>query len=473
MIDASVNVKVVYNRKPTEILSPSGLDEATVVAALSRTLASRIGDDWTALDKSVFSTSEIEVLFKEGTPVSVRDEYLARHGFRAKYHFKIIPASIAVPDEGRVARELSSAAISNAKLFTLRAEDADCVVAVQPSVICHHAHAVPNDELYPRQWALSNTRQNGGTLGVDIGAEEAWEYAQSFGSSDVIVAVTDSGIDYTHPDLAANVVDGYNFVSALYATYPPDDYSDNYGHGTHVAGIIGAVADNSVGVAGVDGAVSLLSCRIYAVDPLSGEAVWATSGEIAQAFEYACLNGAKVNNNSWSWSEYSSLLDAAIIRAQDYDMLFVCASGGAKKDDVDPDATNDMAHDLDITRLYPAALRRDNVIVVAATDSDGHMAGFSNYSPTLVHLAAPGVDIYSTYPDGGYVSMSGTSMAAPFVSGAAAFLYSLSPDASYVAIKDALLGGVRKDEELARCASTATATKSYSPPTSASPPAPR
>ena len=454
VIDASVNVKVVYNRKPTEILSPSGLDEATVVAALSRTLASRIGDDWTALDKSVFSTSEIEVLFKEGTPVSVRDEYLARHGFRAKYHFKIIPASIAVPDEGRVARELSSAAISNAKLFTLRAEDADCVVAVQPSVICHHAHAVPNDELYPRQWALSNTRQNGGTLGVDIGAEEAWEYAQSFGSSDVIVAVTDSGIDYTHPDLAANVVDGYNFVSALYATYPPDDYSDNYGHGTHVAGIIGAVADNSVGVAGVDGAVSLLSCRIYAVDPLSGEAVWATSGEIAQAFEYACLNGAKVNNNSWSWSEYSSLLDAAIIRAQDYDMLFVCASGGAKKDDVDPDATNDMAHDLDITRLYPAALRRDNVIVVAATDSDGHMAGFSNYSPTLVHLAAPGVDIYSTYPDGGYVSMSGTSMAAPFVSGAAAFLYSLSPDASYVAIKDALLGGVRKDEELARFVST-------------------
>lgn len=454
VIDASVNVKVVYNRKPTEILSPSGLDEATVVAALSRTLASRIGDDWTTLDKSVFSTSEIEVLFKEGTPVSVRDEYLARHGFRAKYHFKIIPASIAVPDEGRVARELSSAAISNAKLFTLRAEDADCVVAVQPSIICHHAHAVPNDELYPRQWALSNTRQNGGTLGVDIGAEEAWEYAQSFGSSDVMVAVTDSGIDYTHPDLAANVVDGYNFVSKLYATYPPDDYSDNYGHGTHVAGIIGAVANNSVGVAGVDGAVSLLSCRIYAVDPLSGEAVWATSGEIAQAFEYACLNGAKVNNNSWSWSEYSSLLDAAIIRAQDYDMLFVCASGGAKKDDVDPDATNDMAHDLDITRLYPAALRRDNVIVVAATDSDGHMAGFSNYSPTLVHLAAPGVDIYSTYPDGGYVSMSGTSMAAPFVSGAAAFLYSLSPDASYVAIKDALLGGVRKDEELARFVST-------------------
>ena len=454
VIDSTLDLKIVYDRKPSEILDPGDLDEATAVAALSRTLASRIGDDWTALDPSVFTTSEIEVLFKEGTPVSARDEYLARHGFRAKYHFKTIPASIAVPDEGRVARELSSAALADAKLFTLRAEDADCVVAVQPSVVCYRPHFAMNDALYPLQWGLSNTRQDGGTLGVDIGAEKAWEYAQSFGSKDVIVAVTDCGIDDSHPDLADNVIGGYNFVSALYGVYPPDDYTDADGHGTHVAGIIGAVANNGTGVSGVCGDISLLSCRIYATNPFTGDVIWATSGEIAQAFEYAYLNGAKVNNNSWSWSEYSSLLDAAIIRAQDYDMLFVCASGGAAKDVNQPNAVNDHAYDLDVTRYYPAALRRDNVIVVAATDSDGHIASFSNYSPALVHLAAPGVGILSTFAGGGYMYGSGTSMAAPFVSGAAAFLYSLTPDASYVAIRKALLGGVRKDDELARFVQT-------------------
>ena len=434
-LDASVDVRIVYNRQPSEILAVDDLSEATAVATLTRALAARIGTDWTGLDPAVFSKSEIEVLFKEGTPVAARDAYLARHGFVAKHHFSTIPASIAVPAAGARARALSSAARADARLLTLPAED-DLVVAVQPSVLCQIANAVPDDEFYPEQWALRNTRQNGGTLGVDIGAEEAWDFAGSFGSRDVLVAVTDSGIDFRHPDLADHVVDfGYNFVSSMYAFYPPDDYSDGDGHGTHVAGIIGAVGNNGLGVSGVNGAVSLLSCRINVPDPFSGATVWATSGEIAQAIEYAYTHGAKVSNNSWGSSEYSSLIDAAIIRAQDYGMLLVCAAGNE-------------ALDLDIARSYPAALRRDNVLVVAATDSDGHMAPFSNYSPTLVHLAAPGVGILSTYKGGAYRSMNGTSMAAPFVAGAAAFLYSISPDASYIAVKDALIGGVRKDAEL-------------------------
>ncbi len=441
-VEASVDVQIVYNRKKSEILAVDDITEATAVATLVRSLSNRIGTDWTGLDPAVFSTSEIEVLFKEGTPVSVRDDYLARHGFVAKHHFATIPASIAVPASGSSSRALSSAALADARAFTLSAEDADCVVAVQPSVLCQVAQAVPDDELYAEQWALNNTRQNGGTLGVDIGAEEAWEYAQSFGSQDVIVAVTDSGVNFTHPDLADNVTDdGYNFVSSLYLYYPPTDFSDADGHGTHVAGIIGAVGNNGIGVSGVNGAVSILSCRINAPNPFTGATVWATSGEIAQAIEYAYTHGAKVDNASWGSSEYSSLIDAVIIKAQDYDMLLVCAAGNS-------------ALDLDITRSYPAALKRDNVIVVAASDSDGHIAEFSNYSPSLVHLAAPGVDILSTYLSPEYTTMSGTSMAAPYVSGAAAFLYSISPSASYSAIKNALLAGVRKDDELVDFVST-------------------
>lgn len=430
-VATDAQLDIVYNRKASEVIPADKLDPVSAVITVAKAKSLALGTDWTKLDPKVYTTGEIEVLFAEGTPIEARDEYLQRHGFVASYHFKTIPASIAVPGRSASALALAAEAIANAA--TLTADDDDLVVAVQPSVICYSTKTMPSDELVDEQWALRNVRQNGGTLGVDIGAEEAWDFTGSHGSSDIIVAVTDTGTDVSHPDLIKNLWSGkgWNFADNN------SDVSDHVGHGTHVAGIIGAVGNNGIGVCGVNWKTSIMTCRI-----VYDSGMFTTSARIAQAFEYAYMNGAKVNNNSWGGPEYSSLLDAAIAKGEEYDMLFVCAAGNE-------------ALDLDVTVTYPAAFAatHDNMIIVGAADSDGNIAEFSNYSPKLVHIAAPGVDILSTYytdrTGSTYESLDGTSMASPYVSGAAAFLWSIAPNASYKVIKDAILNGVRKDEGLA------------------------
>ena len=438
---ADVKVSIVYRRQHSELLPPetitASLDEAR--AAVARAA----GGDWTRTDASAFSRTEYEFVFKDGTTTAKRDAYLARRGFVATYHFKTIPASIATPASG-AASALANASLANAAAAFASGDDADILVSAQPSVRGAVIQAfVPDDPRYPGQWALFNGRQTGGTRTVDIGAEDAWEFAQTTGSRDVLVAVTDTGILYDHPDLADNWSGlGYNYVTNT-------GCSDTQGHGTHVAGIIGAVGNNGLGVCGVNWKVRLMSQRI-STDPRG--AINATSAQIARSYEDAYLAGASVNNNSWGGSFYSDILYRAMKKAQDYDMLFVCAAGNEGKD-------------LGVTPSYPASMAQwlDNVIVVAAADHDGRIAEFSNYNPASVHLAAPGVDILSTYisesngalgdgaliPDGNYEVLSGTSMATPYVSGAAAFLKAVVPTASYGFIKDALLQGVRKDPLLA------------------------
>ncbi len=452
-------VEISYVRKAADVLSRDQVESEVSMArtSLSKSLG---GGNWSRLDSSLFNPGELEVLFKEGTPVAARDAYLARHGFRASYHFRSFPGSIAVPASGVAAASQAAASLADARSFTASAADDAIVVSVQPSVVCHQLQAVPADAdpLYEQQWALDNRRQTGGTKGADIGAEEAWDFANTTGSSDIHVAVTDTGIHYRHPDLAGNWTGlGWNYVD-MYDNYTPGD--DN-GHGTHVAGIIGAVGGNGLGIRGVNWHVGLVSSRICAPDGFGGEA-WASSAQIARAFEESYLDfGCCVNNNSWGSVLYSEFIHQAMRKAQDYGMLFVVAAG------------NDGL-DVDITETYPACLSKmlDNVIVVAAADHDDNIAFFSNYGPKLVHLAAPGYNILSTYIDtsrtssegvapaagentaGNYVLMSGTSMASPYVAGAAAFLKAVSPAATYGVIKDALLNGVRKDPDLADKVST-------------------
>ncbi|HUR16028.1 MAG TPA: S8 family serine peptidase [Candidatus Limnocylindrales bacterium] len=247
----------------------------------------------------------------------------------------------------------------------------------------------PDDPSYPGQWAPAV-----------MGAPSAW--ARSTGSNAVTVAVLDTGIDLDHPDLAANLVPGWNFVADT------DNPDDDHGHGTHVAGIIGAAGNNGVGVTGVNWSVSLMPlkvCDAYGSCYLSAEIA---------ALDFAVAHGARIANASFGAlnNEYPPERDA-IKAAGDAGLLYVAAAG------------NDET-DTDTTPFYPADYPLANIISVGASAPDDQLAYFSNYGATSVDLVAPGLDIVSTFPDG-YTTMSGTSMAAPQVAGAAALVKALHP----------------------------------------------
>jgi subtilisin family serine protease len=298
---------------------------------------------------------------------------------------------------------------------------------------------LPNDPSFELLWGLSNTGQTGGLAGVDINAPEAWDITT--GSRSVVIAVVDSGVDISHPDLAANIwrnpgeipgngidddrngyvddVSGWDFVAN---DNTPDDGN---GHGTHVAGTIGGVGNDGRGVVGVNWEVSILPLKF--LDELG---FGSTAGAIA-ALNYATtLRNAGVNivatNNSWGGGGYSAALRAVIARHDAAGMLFVAAAG------------NDGS-DNDVAPAYPASYDLPNVIAVAAIDHADQAASFSNYGRTTVDLAAPGVDVYSSIPGGGYASFSGTSMAAPHVSGVVGLLAAANPQATAAELRAAIL----------------------------------
>lgn len=264
-----------------------------------------------------------------------------------------------------------------------------------------------------------------------VGADKAWNN-KILGSQKITVAVIDTGIDYNHKDLAFNMwrnpdpkakdIVGFDFIHN--DELPFDDNE----HGTHCAGVIGAVGGNGVGISGVNQRVSLMAVKF-----LSGEGSGETTDAI-KAIDYAVAHGAKVLSNSWGGGgddPGNDALNEAIGRAEKAGVLFVAASG------------NDSA-DADKNPDYPAAFNQPNIISVAATDSSDRMAFFSNYGKKSVHLAAPGVDVYSTVPGDSYDTLSGTSMACPHVAGAAALVWSTNPSLTYAQVRNALLQGVDK-----------------------------
>ena len=258
----------------------------------------------------------------------------------------------------------------------------------------YRLQAVPNDTNLSRLWGLVNTGQNvNGTVGIadaDMDADLAWDLET--GSPDVIVAVVDSGIDAAHPDLAANIWtnpgeienglddDGNGYIDDIQGwDFVENDNQpvDSHGHGTHVAGIIGAVGDNGTGIVGVNWAVSIMPLRfITAAD-------YGTTADAIEAIEYADENGADVINLRWGGPNYSQALKDAIDAA---DALVVCAAGNE-------------GNELDVTPTYPASYDSANILTVAASDADDHPAAFTNFSDSLADVAAPGTNIYSTVPD--------------------------------------------------------------------------
>jgi subtilisin family serine protease len=307
---------------------------------------------------------------------------------------------------------------------------------VEPNLLVHPA-LVPDDPMLASQYALPR-----------IDALSAWDHVSD--ASAVTVAVVDSGIDLSHPDLFASrwtnageiagdgidndgngYVDdyyGWNFVSD---NGYPLDFS---GHGTHVAGIIAATGNNAIGVAGVAWDAKVMPLKF--IDGGSGSIF-----DAAQALVYAADNGARIANNSWGCDPpcTSQVLEDAIAYAYERDVLVVAAA-------------MNYGHDNDLAPSQPCASSHANVVCVAATWSRDVLAPWSGYGATTVDLAAPGVSILSTIP-GGYGTMSGTSMATPHVAGVAALVLAAEPMTTD-AVKAALYYNVQPIAGLANtCAS--------------------
>jgi subtilisin family serine protease len=296
------------------------------------------------------------------------------------------------------------------------------VAYAEPNAI-FHANAVPNDPRFAEQWSLRNTGQTGGAAGADVDAVAAWDV--STGNPQLRIGVIDSGIDIDHPDLIENLWtnpgeipgnqlddDGNGYVDDVhgydFANHDPNPDDDNR-HGTHVAGILAAQANNGIGIAGL-----AWSAQLVAIKFLDSSGSGSTAGAI-EAVEYANALGLRVTNNSWGGGEFSQALHDAIAAAGAIGQVFVAAAGN-------------RAENNDAVAHYPSNYDLPNIVAVAATGATDALAPFSSYGAASVDLAAPGVSILSCLPGGTYGLASGTSMAAPLVAGTVALLMGRSPE---------------------------------------------
>lgn len=320
------------------------------------------------------------------------------------------------------------------------------VKVAEPNFI-YRAVRLPNDADFPLLWGLKNTGQPDdakvlGKPGIDVDAERAWDI--TVGSDQITVAVIDTGIDYDHPDINANMwensaeakgtpgvdddgnglvddIYGANFADPSVATGDPKDDND---HGTHCAGTVAARGDNQIGVAGVSWKSKLMAVKFLDQDGAG------TLENAIKAIDYAVESGAKILSNSWSGGGYSQILYDAIAASHKAGVLFVAAASNS-------------ADNNDVTPAYPASYDLPNVVSVAAIDHQGQLTSFSNYGRKSVHLAAPGKDVLSATKGGTYQKLSGTSMAAPHVSGVAALVWGENPNLSALEVKDRLMAGSR------------------------------
>ncbi len=301
----------------------------------------------------------------------------------------------------------------------------------------------PNDPKLSSLWGLHNTGSDDGVVDADIDALEAWNL--STGSKKIVTAIIDTGVDYTHPDLAnnywhnpgetgidaqgknkeSNGIDddqngfiddfrGWDFANN------DNDPKDDHEHGTHCAGTIGAIGNNNVGVVGVNWNTSLVGLKFL---DNSGSG---SLDHAVQAIEYATTLGVDLTSNSWGGGGFSQTMYAAIQEAAQKGILFVAAAGNESQNN-------------DQRPSYPASYLVDNIISVAAIDRKDKLANFSNYGAKSVHVGAPGIDILSTVPDAAYGTMSGTSMATPHVSGVAALIKATYPQLSVIQWKNRII----------------------------------
>jgi len=312
-------------------------------------------------------------------------------------------------------------------------ESAPGVAYAEPNFIYELA-GIPDDPLFGEQAGLHNVGQvvkteYAGAAGADIDAPEAWDVTT--GAPSVAVAIVDSGIDPFHPDLAPNLLPGYDYSGLDDPDPTPDPTARAPNHGTHVAGIAGAVGDNGEGIAGVSWSSRVMPLKVTPPDPTG--AIRAV--DVAEAFAHAASHGARVVNASLGGPNFSATIEDAMTSASD--TLFV-VSAGNESTDVESDFTE-----------YPCESEVANLVCVTSTNhSDAGAWGFANWGASSVDLAAPGRDILSTVLasedayGGPYAFKTGTSMSAPHVAGVAALLFAQNPNASPIQVRAAILSSV-------------------------------
>ncbi|MFH1498180.1 MAG: S8 family serine peptidase [Verrucomicrobiota bacterium] len=359
-------------------------------------------------------------------------------------------ASEPVPQAGKLVRVTVPDALGTDAFDQLRAELASLgqgVAYVEADALIF-TEVTPNDPRYSAQWGL---RADGVDAPASIGADLGWSVRTD--ASAVVVAITDTGMRTTHEDLTANlwanasevpgngVVDDGNGViddvNGFNAITVSGNVADDNGHGTHVAGIAGARGNNARGIAGVAWSVRLMPIKFL------GSNGAGVSSDAVSAINYALNEGADLINASWSTTSRSQSLEAAIAQAGAAGVVVVAAAGN-------------QASDLDAIPRYPAAFDLPTVVSVAASARNRAFTAFSNYGRDRVDLAAPGEGILSTYhrADDQYALLSGTSMAAPMVTGALALLKAEHPSDDALQLIQRLLGGARIAPSLEGAAAT-------------------
>lgn len=289
-----------------------------------------------------------------------------------------------------------------------------CKEITQQGVSCSpnfvmKAYERPNDPFYDRQWGYKRMQ-----------SEKAWD---TVNHTDVKVAVIDTGVS-PHPDLNQSIKGGYNAISNN-----SGNYNDDNGHGSHVSGTACGYSNNSLGVSG-----ATWSCNLFGVKFLSANGSGSLFDAI-KAIDWSIANGVRIISASWGGGGYSQPLYDAIKRARDANILFIAAAGNEGRN-------------TDTVANYPSGYELDNVISVGSIDQDGRLSYFSNFGNQSVDLVAPGGSILSTNNLGGYVTLSGTSMATPMVSGVAALIWQQDPSLTYLQVKERLFANAVKRPDL-------------------------
>jgi subtilisin family serine protease len=375
-----------------------------------------------------FHPTRIIAKLKAGEKAGLQPAALKQQGLKVQRQFSLLPQVVVFDLDDQSQAKAAQALPPQARAKALRERIARLQATglyeyVEPDYI-RTINTEPTDSAFAdgTLWGLRNTGQNGGTPGADIGAASAWGITT--GSTNVIVAVIDTGIRYTHQELAAQMWRDpatTNFICGTNAIAGNSDPMDDNGHGSHVSGTIGAAANDGNPHVGVAWNVRLMACKF-----LDSSGSGYVSDEIG-CIQFALAKGARIINASYGGLSYSQAEFDAIRSLRDHGVLFVAAA----------------ADEGQSIPRFPDSYDLHNIVAVAAVDRSDNLATFSSYGST-VHLGAPGVEIFSCWADSDsdYATKDGTSMAAPHVAGAAALVLSHYPNATLTELRRRILDGV-------------------------------